>query len=134
MLAATYLVVGATGDSLHYAVESPQADQDQGSVGFAHDHGDGHWHLHGSHHHSDVTATAKRSRYAEGLSDRKASSHHDHTTLILAIASAIELSLLASPPLLEGPQVELLIDLGESGVASASDHASLGPRGPPVTA
>lgn len=134
LLAATYLVVGATGEGLFYLIEAPevaQATDGDAGHGFAHDHGDGLWHHHGGHHDENATAST-RSRVGEGLSDRDGAGHHDHSTLLLAVASAIELSLLNSPRLSETPRAALMIGSGEVDFTRPTDRGPLGPRGPPL--
>lgn len=149
LLAATYLVVGATGDGLYYLLESPALAQVAGleqsndagpSDSFFHDHGDGHWHHHAEHRSSlaplpteSVRGQGSIDRNDAELQDRaKRASHHDHTTLLLAIAEAVEQSVLTSLPLFEASQAEAPIGLERHGRASTSDRATLGPRGPPL--
>ncbi|MEN1679372.1 MAG: hypothetical protein AAGJ46_07245 [Planctomycetota bacterium] len=142
LLAAIYVIVGATGDSLHYLFESPSpaaAAEEQHADGFFHDHGDGNWHHHG-HHQRPRAEFARQATRDVGKVERGAADaatridapcRHDHSTVLLAIASAIELSLLqSSAATLESLAVRP-IGRRERGAAAAVLTAALGPRGPP---
>lgn len=133
LLAATYLVVGASGDGLYYLLESPAAEQAESSVSYVHEHGDGLWHHHGVHSHAggETVSTDTSVDTPEQPSYADATTHHDHTTLLLAIASALKLSLLAELPHAEIPSGDAIISVCEYARAWASKSANLGPRGPP---
>lgn len=142
LLAATYLVVGATGDALFYLVESPTltaSAEERPAGSYFHDHGDGHWHHHGFHRDDRATAAAPanrgrvRAERAGGVSTAcfDAESRHDHSTALLAIASAIELSLLDGSAAADFFAADCLIGLEDLGVATPRGCVGLGPRGPP---
>ncbi|MEM6655241.1 MAG: hypothetical protein AAF596_05515 [Planctomycetota bacterium] len=147
LLAAIYLIVGATGDSLHYLVESPapSASADEHLAGaFAHEHGDGLWHHHG-HHHDGAVAAATNDGVSDDANDNRGrpsgergfgfsegGAHHtNHSCALLAIASEIEISLLAGSPAVE-PVQALPIDATDAdALVGASPRSTLGARGPP---
>lgn len=128
LLAATYLVVGSLGDSLYYLVESPSVGRsseaaDSGS--YAHSHGDGLW-----HHHQTAGRLDDANPDDRTIGDR-VSVRHDHTCLLLALASAVELSLHAAPATLVAPELGQLSAAPLASAAASSFHATLGARGPP---
>jgi len=130
LLAATYLVVGATGESLYYLVESPsiaRAADASSRDGYFHDHGDGLWHRHAAGQRVDAAGD----RHREPMARRDASRPHDHTCFLLAVAAAIELSVSAGAASLEAPVVGRPAGLGIEDRAVSSGSASLGARGPP---
>ncbi|MEQ8847355.1 hypothetical protein [Botrimarina sp.] len=144
LLAAACLFVGATGDSLFYLFESlalvGSADE-QPAEAYFHHHGDGLWHHHGAPHRGSATETesgrtdhrlskavAVRGGWTSGIDTL---SRHDHSTLLLALASTCELSLLLAPPALEGSIADQSGAVCELSDALPLVLASLGPRGPP---
>ena len=131
------------GDGLYYLVESPRIEQaasDHTHEGYCHDHGDGHWHHHGAHRHDSAAATKQVRRRDASVSRDISRSQalfegvqpHDHTTLLLALASAIELSFLEGLAPSEAIRVETSTGLRAIGLPAEWDCANLGPRGPPA--
>ena len=148
ILAATYLVVGAAGDGLFYLIEAPAVGQagdgqqagSQTGEAYLHDHGDGRWHHHGTHRPKSVAPGGGRADGAlAGTNPGKpvwrlrSGNPHDHTTLLLALASEIELSVVADLPASDAPRVGRTVGAKDRGRVLRSNVASLGPRGPPTT-
>lgn len=138
LLAATYLVIGATGDSLYYCIESPATERAPGEHrhgGYYHDHGEGLWHYHGPAS-GESAAAPEREQVREGSAEPIAlpasPDRHDHTCLLLAVASAIELSVSlgrTAPSCSEGSC--LICSAGAERVDRFC-FSRLGARGPPI--
>lgn len=107
VLVALYAIAGVGGDGLHYFVESPTLAEPSPTTelpghtfAHCHDHGHGpgsHWHFHHVPRidHGEADAAAKR---ATNLSQTRglrfaSDDDHDHGCLLLALVSALELSL-----------------------------------------
>ncbi|MCA9261556.1 MAG: hypothetical protein KDA61_20205 [Planctomycetales bacterium] len=100
-LAALYAVVGATGESLYYFVESPDSaaaatQDDSASHGYYHAHGaEGHWHYHGHAKGPPQRATARNdAKPAEGpLARGVGAEHPPHSCALLSLVAQMKLGL-----------------------------------------
>ncbi|MEQ8847339.1 hypothetical protein [Botrimarina sp.] len=147
LLAATYVVVGATGDALHYLVsgDAAQSDAAQSDAprlahhglahGYFHQHGDGLWH----HHHGPAEADGRtreqgadaRSKSCTGLR-APVDGHRDHGVLLLALVSQLEESLAPAGVVGAESREPGLARTDGSRRVAALRLATLGARGPPA--
>ncbi len=140
-LATIIAVVSCTGEALYYLLEadSGQSIQAEGHPhdSFHHHHGDGLWHHHGPAQRptsSDKTDTAEKPRTFNGepVARVDVPHRHDHSTLLLAVVSAIELSLSNAPAVVEdSQQISNCSEFAGDCVAHWF-QPTLGARGPPL--
>lgn len=97
LLAATYLVVGGLGESLHYVVQSlgsAPVEQTAQSHSLMHHHGDGHWHHHGSPASDAPDANAETTDTSNSITGEfRTAWQHDHGCLLLALVSQLQHSV-----------------------------------------